>query len=208
MNVEARILHRCRTEVSVVKIGIVGKGNVGSALGRGLERAGHEVRFLSKEPAALRDVATTSELLILAVPFSALEDVVTKLEGAADNKPLVDVSNVLDENMELALGFATSGAEELQKRLARAHVVKAFNTVFARNMETGRVHDERLCAFVAGDQADSKAAVLRIAGDIGFDAIDAGPLKSARLLEPLGVLNIKLGYELRLGTEIGLRLVR
>lgn len=191
-----------------MRIAIAGKGNVGSALGRGLERAGHEVRFLSRDPAGLRDVATTSDLLILAVPFRALEEVAAKLEGSADDKPVVDVSNVLDERSELAFGFTTSGAEELQKRLPRARVIKAFNTIFARHMDSGQVKGERLTVFVAGDDPRAKSSVLQIAGDIGFDPLDAGPLRNARLLEPLGILNIQIGYELGLGTEIGLRMVR
>jgi hypothetical protein len=61
--------------------------------------------------------------------------------------------------------------------------------------------------FAAGDDADAKAQVLQMARDIGFDAVDAGSLQNARLLEPLGYLNIQLGYVLGLGPNIGLKLI-
>jgi hypothetical protein len=110
--------------------------------------------------------------------------------------------------MSLALGFTTSGAEELQRKLPDARVVKAFNTVFAQHMSTGRLGNQSLTAFVAGDDRSAKAVVIELARGIGFDAVDAGPLKNARLLEPLAYLNIQLGYMLKLGTQIGFKLLR
>jgi predicted dinucleotide-binding enzyme len=86
--------------------------------------------------------------------------------------------------------------------------VKAFNTQFAQHMESGHLGDEQLTVFAASDDADAKQLVLDLAKAIGFDALDAGPLSNARLLEPLGYLNIQLGYVLGLGTQIGLQLLR
>lgn len=126
---------------------------------------------------------------------------------ALSGKTVVDVTNALDGSMNLAVGFTTSGSEELQKKLPKARVVKAFNTVFAQHMDTGRLGDKPLTAFVAGDDASAKATVLGLAREIGFDAVDAGPLKNARLLEPLAYLNIQLGYGLGLGTQIGFKLL-
>ena len=120
----------------------------------------------------------------------------------------MDVSNVLTPSFELALGFTTSGSEELQKLFPRARVVKAFNTIFAQNMSTGKLMGERLTVLVAGDDPSSKDTVRKLAEGIGFDSVDAGPLKSARYLEPLGMLNITLGYGLKMGTDIGFRLVK
>jgi predicted dinucleotide-binding enzyme len=110
--------------------------------------------------------------------------------------------------MQLVLGFSTSGAEELQKKIPKARVVKAFNTQFAQQMDSGKLGGEQLTVFVAGDDTGAKDDVKAVAGAIGFSAIDAGPLANARLLEPLGYLNIQLGYMLGLGTGIGLKLVR
>jgi predicted dinucleotide-binding enzyme len=75
-------------------------------------------------------------------------------------------------------------------------------------MDSGRLADQRLTVFVAGDDADAKRTTVELATSIGFDAVDAGPLANARHLEPLGYLNIQLGYVLGLGTQIGLKLVR
>jgi predicted dinucleotide-binding enzyme len=109
--------------------------------------------------------------------------------------------------MNLAIGFTTSGAEELQNKLPKSRVVKAFHTVFAPHMDTGKLGDQRLTTFVASDDASAKKAVLELARGIGFDAVDAGPLKNARLLEPLAFFNIQLGYVLGMGTQIGFKLL-
>jgi len=189
------------------KIGIIGDGNVGSALARGLKREGHEVRAVGKDPAAIRETAKWGDVILLAVPFGAIDDVVKDAGESLAGKTVVDVTNALDGSMNLALGFETSGAEQLQKKLPRARVVKAFNTVFAQHMDSGRLGDRHLTAFVAADDARAKTIVLELARGIGFDAIDAGPLRNARLLEPLGFFNIQLGYVLGMGTQIGFRLL-
>ena len=191
-----------------MKIGIIGDGNVGSALARGLKRAGHEVRAVGKDRGDIRDTAGWGEIVILAVPFGALEDVVRTTGEVLSEKTVIDVTNALDANMNWAIGFTTSGAEELQKKLPKSRVVKAFNTVFAQHMDTGKLGDQRLTAFIAGDDAGAKETVLDLARQIGFDAVDSGPLKNARLIEPFAVLNIQLGYVLRLGTQIGFKLLR
>lgn len=189
------------------KIGIIGNGKVGSALASGLQQAGHEVRAVGNDAEAIRDTAGWAQVVLLAVPFGALEEVVGTARDVLAGKAVVDVTNALDPDMNLAVGFTTSGAEKLQEKLPESQVVKAFNTVFAQHMGTGSVEGERLSALVAGDDDDAKATVLGLARDIGFDAVDAGPLANARLLEPLGYLNIQLGYVLGLGTQIGFKLV-
>lgn len=189
------------------KVGIIGKGNVGGALGRGIKRAGHDVRAVGKNEAGIRDTAGWADIIVLAVPFSALDDVVRTASEALAGKIVIDVTNALDASMNLAVGFTTSGAEELQKKLPKARVVKAFNTVFAQHMDTGKLGGEQLTTFVASDDAGAKTTVLGLARDVGFDAVDAGPLKNARLLEPLAYFNIQLGYVLGMGTQIGFKLL-
>ena len=189
------------------KIGIIGNGNVGAALARGLKRAGHEVRTVGKDPAVIRDTAGWAELVLLAVPFGALDDVIRAGGALLAGKTVVDITNSLDANMNLALGFTTSGAEELQKKLPQSRVVKAFNTVFAQHMDSGKLGDQRLSAFVAGDDEPSRKQVIELARAIGFDPVDAGPLKNSRLIEPLAYLNIQLGYVLGMGTQIGFKLL-
>jgi predicted dinucleotide-binding enzyme len=192
-----------------MKIGIIGKGNVGSALAAGLKGKGHEIKFGhtgTQEPVG--EAAKWGEVIILAVPHRAAADAAKAVGSAADGKTLIDVSNALTEKMEWAMGFSTSAAEEIQKMLPKAHVVKAFNTIFAQNQSTGKVGGQDLTLFVAGDDAKAKQTVMQLGRDIGFDPVDAGPLKSARYLEPMGMLMINLGYPLGMGPKIGLKLVR
>jgi predicted dinucleotide-binding enzyme len=187
-----------------MKIGIIGGGNVGSALQRGLTKAGHEARTSTSKNA--REVAAFGELIILAVPFGAIDVVVKELGDALGGKVVVDATNALTKDGQLAVGFTTSGAEELQKKAPKARIVKCFNTVFAQHMDSGRVGDSQLSVFAAGDDEAARKTVLGLAKGIGFDAVDSGPLKNARLLEPLGYFDIQLGYVLGMGTQIGFRL--
>jgi hypothetical protein len=191
-----------------MKIAIIGKGHVGTALGAGLKRSGHEVRYGHRDPKEpVHDAVEWGEVVILAVPHDAVEETVSEIGSSADGKAVVDVTNALTTSFELAMGFNTSAAEELQKMLPKAHVVKAFNTVFAENQSIGRLGKERLSAFIAGDDAKAKQTVIQLAREIGFDPVDTGPLKSARYLEPMAILIIQLGYGLKMGTKIGYKLV-
>jgi len=192
-----------------MKICIIGKGNVGSALAMGLSRAGHEIKFGHRDPnESVAEAVKWGEVIILAVPHGAAADTTKAVGSAADGKTVIDVSNALTENMELAIGFTTSAAEEIQRMLPKAHVVKAFNTVFAQNQSIGKVGNEQLTLFVAGDDAKAKQTVMRLGEDIGFDPVDAGPLKAARYLEPMGVFMISLESTLGMGTKIGFKLVK
>ena len=189
------------------KVGIIGDGNVGRALSRGLERAGYQVRTVGKNPGQVKETGGWADVVILAVPYGAIDEAISELGDGINGKTLVDVTNALTGDMQLASGCTTSGAETLQRKARGAKVVKAFNTQFASHMDSGAVDGQQLTTFAAGDDASAKEQVIRLARDIGFDAVDAGPLQNARLLEPLGYFNIQLGYALGLGTAIGLKLV-
>lgn len=190
------------------RVGIVGDGNVGTALNQGLKNAGHEPRVAGHDDEEVQDVSEWAEVLILAVPFQALTDVVDTAGDRLEGTTIVDVTNVVSDDGGLALGHTTSGAEELQDDVPDADVVKAFNTVFAEHMSSGHVGAEALTLFAAGDDGEAKQTVLGLADAIGFDAVDVGPLENARLLEPLGFLNMQLGYDQGLGSDIGFRLIR
>ncbi len=191
------------------KIAIIGDGNVGQALADGLHRAGHEIRFGTTDPSQpVREAAEWADVIILAVPWKAASDVTQKIGNAADGKVVIDAINPLDPSrQDLAVGFSTSAAEEVQKMLPKAKVIKAFNTIFAQHMHTGKINGDRLTAYVAGDDADSKKIVMKLAEDIGFEAVDAGPLTTARYLEPEAMLHIFLAYKMGMGPNFGEKMV-
>ena len=116
------------------KIAIIGNGNVGGALTRGLTKARRDVKNVGEDKAEIRSAAEWADVVILAVPFGALTDVAATIAPVTEAKTIIDVTNALTSEMQLAVGFTTSGAEELQKKLPRARVVKAFNTQFAQQM--------------------------------------------------------------------------
>jgi len=197
------------TEVKIVKIAIIGKGNVGSALGKGLTKAGHEIKFGHRDPSEpVSEAAEWGEIIILAVPHNNSADAIENVKPFVNGKTIIDVMNALGPNMELGISCATSTAEETQKKLPAAFVVKAFNTVFAKNQSTAKVGSEKLTAFIAGDDADAKKTVAKLTGDIGFDPVDCGPLKNARYLEAMGNMLINLAYTYGMGTGIGYKLAK
>jgi predicted dinucleotide-binding enzyme len=191
-----------------MKIAIIGKGNVGSALCNGLSSK-HETKFGHRDPKEpVADAAKWGEIIILAVPHNNANDAIESIKPYADGKTVIDVINAVGSNMDLAISCTTSSAEETQKKLPKAHVVKAFNTVFAPNQSIGKVGDEQLTAFIAGDDLKAKQTVAELTRDIGFDPVDCGPLKAARYLEAMGIMIINLGYSYGMGTKIGYKLVK
>jgi predicted dinucleotide-binding enzyme len=136
-----------------------------------------------------------------------LSDLGTQLKG----KVLIDVTNALTGDFSgLTLGFSTSAAEEIQKLIPGAKVVKAFNTVFAQVFasQNPKIKGNKITVFYAADDKEAKTKVADLISKMGFDAVDAGTLKAARNLEPLALLNIGLGYGLGHGTSIGFSFLR
>jgi predicted dinucleotide-binding enzyme len=191
-----------------MRIGIIGKGNVGSALGSGLS-AKHETKFGHRDPAEpVAEAAKWGEVIILAVPHRSANDAIEAIRPYANGKIIIDVMNAVGANSELGISCTTSTADETQKKLPKAYVVKAFNTVFAQNQSTGKISKEQLTAFIAGNDLEAKQTVAQLTRDIGFDPVDCGPLKAARYLESMAIMIINLGYAYGMGTEIGYKLVK
>jgi predicted dinucleotide-binding enzyme len=192
-----------------MRIAIVGKGHVGNAIASGVERLGHEVRFGHRDPNETVEAATKwGELIVLAVPYHQMKSAANEIGSRGDGKTLIDTTNPVGPNGELAAGCTTSASEELQHLLPRAKVVKAFNTVFAQNQSTGKVGGQPLAAFIAGDDAGAKKAVMELTRGMGFEPLDCGPLASARYLEPMAMQIIALAYGQGMGASIGYRLVK
>ena len=202
---------------------IVGAGNVGQALADPWVKADHSVTFALRDPAgrnaaalkaqgfpvvAMKDAAAAGEVIVLAVPWGAVPDAVKAL-GAPTGKILVDATNPLTSDLSLAVGFADSGGETVARLAPGARVVKAFNTTGANNMSDSRYAGHtHLMMPVAGDDAHAKATVMGLAGDLGFDPVDAGPLAMSRHLEPMAMLWIKLAIAQRMGRDFGFALLR
>jgi predicted dinucleotide-binding enzyme len=190
------------------KIGIIGQGSVGTAISEGLERAGYEVRTTGRDPRLVRDVAEWGDLIILAVPYSQRRNAIDTIgkENLAE-KTLVDVTNALDDKYDFAGSTKHSGAEEVQDWVGKdCCVVKAFNTTFARTMDTGQAQGEPLTLFCAGDDPEAKEEVYALGKGIGFDPVDAGDLRNARWLEPMGYLNMQVAKANKpFGDEVGFR---
>lgn len=188
-----------------LRIGLIGGGNVARRLGALFSGAGHDVVAGVLHPAGfitpgvravtLAEAAAHGELVVLAVPFTALAEVLPPLQDALSGKIVVDATNPLNGDWSpLDLGAGGSAGEEVARRVPGARVVKSFNTVFADVMTPeGLDRGGRLVtAFIAGDDADACAVVARLAGSSGFAPLVTGPLRNARYLEAIAHLNIAI----------------
>lgn len=207
-----------------MKTAIIGTGNMGAGLAAALAAAGHEITIGARDlvkAAALAErigrgtvgggiaaAAKLADVVILALPFGAAAEAI-KLAGDLSGKVLVDISNPISPDYkELVIGHTTSAAEEIQKLAPQAHVVKAFNTIFAQLLPLDARQGKTLQVFVAGDDATAKESVSKLAKSAGFDAMDSGPLSNSRYLEPIGEMNIHFGYFLGHGPAVAPAWVR
>ena len=190
-----------------MKVAIIGAGNVGKALATSITRAGHDVTLTAKnrERAAevAREVGATSaegnaaavadaDLVILAVPFvGAADEVTDDIRDGVAGKTVIDVTNPLKPDYS-GLATDTSAAEEFQKLLPEARVIKAFNTIFAANQAAP---SRDIDGFVAGDEDKAKQTVISLVESMGFSPLDVGPLRAARFLEGMAYINIGLNAQ-------------
>lgn len=203
-----------------MRVGIIGAGSLGSALGGRLGAAGHEVMFGGEATAleaaervhalvgANREAAGFGEVVVLAVPYAALDGALDDA-GPLDGKVLWSCVNALKRDMSgLAVGFHSSAAEEVARRAPGARVVAAIPP-FANALAEGDLRYDRELApsvFACGDDAAAKLLVTRLVEDLGAHAVDAGPLVAARLVEPAMMLLISLAYA-GAPRDLGLRLL-
>jgi 8-hydroxy-5-deazaflavin:NADPH oxidoreductase len=211
-----------------MRIGILGSGLMGAKLGTIFARAGHEVVFsyaqngdkLKKLAREARDkaragtpaeAAKDADALFLAVHWSRIDDVL-KQAGDLSGKTIVTCSLPMDEgNTKLIFGTTTSGAEELAKKVSKAHVVLAFNTVPSEvlfDVFGSKGKELRPSLIYCGDDERAKNITAELIRDVGFDPIDAGPLRIARYSEPFSLLVAQLAYEGEDGPELVYRFER
>ena len=212
-----------------MNIGIIGAGNVGGALGKRWAGKGHQVKFGVRHPeeakvlklleechgrgsaGSLAEAASFGEVVLLTTPWDATRAAI-EAAGELSGKVLVDCTNPLPLGAKLmdglVIGHTTSGGEEVAKWARGAKVVKAFNTTGATNLADPRYGPGKAVMFVAGDDAAAKGVVIKLSNELGFNTLDAGPLRQARLLEPLAMLWISLAYAQGLGPNFVFKLQR
>lgn len=210
-----------------MKLAVIGSGNIGKSIGSWASKENYEVIFSSKNEQHAQEAARAAgnnakaadvqkavemaDAVLLAIPYDAVKDVIAKTGPQLKGKVLIDATNALtDDFSALKLGFTTSAAEEIAKLAPGAKVVKAFNTVFASvyASQNPTIKGNKISVFYAGDDQDAKTKVAELIRKMGFDAVDAGPLKAARNLEPMALVNIGLGYGMGHGTSVGFSFVR
>lgn len=189
-------------------IAIIGAGNVGRALTGAATRAGHNVTVSSAGGESARAAAEESgahaaasdreavegaALVVLAIPYTAVDEVLAEIGPELEGKVLVDATNPIKPDYSGLSTNGASGAEAIRDKAPGARVVKAFNTALAARQAEPRVAGGlRTDGFVAADDEDAKKIVLELLGDLGFNPVDAGGLAMARYLEGMAWLNISM----------------
>lgn len=205
-----------------MKIAILGAGNVGGTLGRRFSEADNEIYFGVPNPSEHQDKKSFAEVgsvaeaaedaaaILLAVPYGAVSDALREC-GDLTDKIIVDATNPLEfagNKLSLTVGFETSGAEKIAALATGAKVVKCFNQTGFGNMAKTDYENGKPVMFVCGDDGEANEAVRKLAEEIGFEAIAAGELKIARLLEPLAMLWIHLSFTTDLKRDFAFGLLR
>ena len=204
-------------------IGVIGSGNVGTALAKLLVPAGNQVmltysRDSGKLSAAAKTFGATTgtpaeaaafgDVVALTVPWVAVEDAL-KAAGALNEKILWDCTNALKPDLSgLAIGTTISGGETIAKLAPGARVVKGIPP-FAELMHSTdpTIGGTPVGVFMCGDDAAAKAIVRLLLEALPTTVVDAGPLQNARYAEPAAFILIPLAYSLGMGSRIGLQLI-
>ena len=187
---------------------IIGTGNMARGIATRALAGGHSVTLLGTETPKAQALAgelsgdvragqvgdaLAGDVVVLAVWYAAVDDVLGRYRDQLDGKVVVDITNPIDvdafEPLKLDAG---SAAQEIAAKAPGAKVVKAFNTTFAGTLGDGQVAGEPLDVLIAADDEGAKETVSRIVSDGGLRPIDAGPLKRARELEALGYLHMAI----------------
>jgi predicted dinucleotide-binding enzyme len=194
-----------------MKIGVIGAGKMGGGFAKALAPK-HEVAIGSREPergsmlakeigaargGSYADAAADAEVVFLTVPWTAADQTLAEL-GDLAGKVLVDVTNPFVGG-KLQLHESSSNAEEIQRKVPKARVVKGWNTIFAPVVNSSPVFDGQAASvFLASDDDGAKEIVAGLARDMGFDPMDAGTLTGARdlegLMEHIGTLGHTFEY--------------
>jgi 8-hydroxy-5-deazaflavin:NADPH oxidoreductase len=205
---DVRVLPNSIARERYMQIGIIGAGNVGNALATGWLLARHRVAFGIRTPldaprsgptgasySSVAEVARGADVVVLATPWPAVADALAAAGNLA-GKVLIDCTNPLRmgaNGLELEIGHTISGGERVAALAPGASVFKTLNQTGFANMEHAPSFSPLPAViYVAGDDETKKPLVLSLVSDLGFQAVDAGPLRIARLLEPMAMLWIHM----------------
>ena len=208
-----------------MRIGILGSGLMGGKLGTLFARAGHEVVFsyarseeklknLAREAKARcgtpREAAESADAVLLAVHWLRFGDVLEQAGELAGKVVITCSLPMNEENTELVVGGTSSGAEELARKLPKARVAAAFNTVPSEAFFPVRESKTRERPHIVyyGDDEGAKEVAAKLIAEVGFAPLDAGPLRIARYAEPFALLVAQLAYEGTEGPELAYRFER
>ncbi|HEY9010324.1 MAG TPA: NAD(P)-binding domain-containing protein [Devosia sp.] len=188
-------------------IAILGTGNMGRGLAKRLDGKANVVVGSRSEGPDYAEAVKAADIVVLAMPYAAALEQAKTLDLAG--KVVVDMSNPITPDFAaLTIGHTTSAAEEIAKAAPGAKVVKAFNTIFASLFDQPVTETEKVPVFVAGNDETAVEKVADLAHKAGFAVEKVGGLDGARLVEPVGMLNIRLGYGLGQGTSIAPKWVK
>jgi NADPH-dependent F420 reductase len=172
-------------------VSIIGTGSMAQAISSLVTRGGNTVELIGRTETHR---PATGDVVVLAVPYPAVADVISARRDQLDGKVVVDITNPLDfETFDsLVVPADGSATAEIAAALPRSRVIKAFNTTFAATLASGTVGDVPTTVLIAGDDADAKSLLAGVVTSGGLRAVDAGTLSRARELEALGFLQLTL----------------
>lgn len=204
------------TKQTIAVIGAT--GNMGSNIAKNLSKGNNRILLFGNEKekvaavineikssnaaadvealACPTDASWEADIIILAVPYEAEQEIAEKIKEVANQKIVVSIANPLNESYDgLVTAPDTSAAEELQKLLPNSKVIKAFNTTFAADFSTPIIDGKQVDAFIAGNDEEALQTVAELVTTAGFNPIIAGDLKVSRTLENMQLLLIQLGMK-------------
>jgi hypothetical protein len=213
-----------------MKIAIIGAGNVGGTLGVAWAAKGHQIVFAVRNvndekvkkllsgtkgkaiAAIIPEAVAQCDVVLLATPWQGAREAMQSAGNLA-GKVVIDAVNPLESSSAflekgLLVGHDTSAGEQIAQWAKGARVVKAFNTIGAQNMANPKFGGQSVTMFICGDDAEAKNLVKQLSDDLGFETVDAGPLKMARLLEPMAMLWIHLALGMKIGPNFGFKMIR
>ena len=172
-------------------VSILGTGNMGPAIASVVEKGGNTVQLLGSNDT---DQPVTGDIVVLAVPYPAVSQVLAERGEQLAGKVVVDITNPLNfETFDsLVVPADSSAAAQIAAALPNTKVLKAFNTTFAATLASGTIADQPTTVLIAGDDAEAKSQLTDVVTAGGLRAVDAGDLRRARELEAIGFLAITL----------------